>query len=65
MAVRDTLREMLTAELPEPQDAETLMPPVARYWFRRISGQNLWLYFAFDDSELIAVSLTKIPPVPL
>jgi len=41
------------------------MPPVARYWFRRVPGHNLWLFFAFDQVELIAVSLTGRPPVPL
>jgi hypothetical protein len=50
--------------LPGPQNAETLVPPVLRYWFRRAPGQNLWLYFAFDDAELIAVSLTAAPPIP-
>jgi len=65
MALAVLLRNMLSAELPGPQDAEALMPPVARYWFRRVPGQNLWLYFAFDDAELFAVSLTARPPVPV
>ena len=51
--------------LPGPQDAETLMPPVARYWFRRVPGHNLWVYFAFDEGELIIVTVTARPPVPL
>ena len=51
--------------LPGPQDAETLVPPVLRYWFRRVSGFNLWLLFAFDDAELIAVGLTAKPPIPI
>ena len=40
-------------------------PPVARYWFRRVHGFNLWVWFAFDDSELILVSLTRQPRVPV
>ena len=55
---------MLVGELPGPQDREALMPPVARYWFRRVLGFNLWLWFAFDDAELRLVSLTDQPPTP-
>jgi hypothetical protein len=51
--------------LPGPNDAETMMPPVAIYWFRRIPGHNLWLYFSFSDTSVTAVSLTQRPPVPL
>jgi len=51
--------------LPGPQDAETIMPPVARYWFRRVPGHNLWIYFAFDDATLYLVTLTSRPPIPL
>jgi hypothetical protein len=51
-AVSDLLRALLAAELPAAQDRETLMPPVARYWFRRVPGHNLWLYFAFSVRDL-------------
>lgn len=56
---------MLNEELPTPHDAEALGPPVRRCWFRRVPGQNLWLYFRFDDLELVASDLTSAPPVPL
>jgi hypothetical protein len=56
---------MLSEELPGQHDAETLVPPVKRYWFRRVPGQNLWLYFQFDESELVAVNLTSSPPIPI
>jgi hypothetical protein len=65
VALNKTIRAMLSAKLPGPQDAEGLMPPVARYWFRRVPAFNLWLWFAFDDGELILVSLTDDPPVPV
>lgn len=42
-----------------------MMPPTAIYWFRRVPGQNLWLYFSFSDADLYAVSLTQRPPVPI
>jgi len=41
------------------------MPPVARYWFRRVPGQNLWIYFAFDEAALYLVTLSGRPPIPL
>jgi hypothetical protein len=63
-ALSDLIRAMLSAELPGP-DREALMPPVVRYWFRRVPGHNLWLWYAFDDADLTLVSLTNIPPVPI
>jgi hypothetical protein len=56
---------MRRADLPGPQDAEALVPPVGRKWFRRVSGQNLWLYFAFSDNALIASDLSAQPPIPI
>lgn len=64
-ALSALLKTMEGAALPGPQDAETLMPPVARFWFRRVPGHNLWLLFAFSETELIVVTLTARPPVPL
>ena len=59
------LTAMLSAELPGTQDAETQVPPVHRYWFRRVGHLNLWVYFAFSDSTLTAVNLTDRPPIPI
>lgn len=56
---------MLTEPLPGAQDAETMYPPVRRYWFRRVPGLNLWVYFRFDDRELVAVDVSAKPPVPI
>jgi hypothetical protein len=64
-ALFSLISAMLSAELPGLQDAETLFPPVARYWFRRVPGHNLWLFFAFSEAELIIVGLSRTPPVPL
>ena len=64
-ALAATVASIARGPLPGPQDAETLMPPVARYWFRRVPGHNLWVYFAFDEGELIIVTITARPPVPL
>ena len=64
-ALASTLVSMQQETLPGPLDAEAMMPPTAIYWFRRIPGQNLWLYFSWSNTELYAVSLTARPPVPL
>jgi hypothetical protein len=55
----------LSSDLPGFQDAETLVPPVKRCWFRRVVGQNLWLLFTFNDEALMLRALVKSPPVPL
>jgi hypothetical protein len=55
---------MRRSDLPGPQDAETLVPPVSRKWFRRVPGQNLWLYFAFSEDAITASDLTAHPPIP-
>jgi hypothetical protein len=64
-ALYGMIRGMLAEALPAPQDFETLMPPVARYWCRRVPTRNLWLFFAFDEVHFSLVSLTAAPPVPI
>ncbi|HTM45133.1 MAG TPA: hypothetical protein VL137_09280 [Polyangiaceae bacterium] len=63
-ALASLLVTMQSGDLPGP-DTEAMMPPVARYYFRRLSGFNLWLFYSFDDSQLTAISLTTNPPIPL
>jgi hypothetical protein len=65
LAVARTIAALTREPLPGPQDRETMMPPVARYWFRRVPDHNLWIYFAFSETELIAVTLSGRPPVPI
>jgi len=65
VAVRATLVALARGPLPGPQDAETLMPPVARVWYRRVPGFNLWVFYDFSEAELVVVTLTARPPVPL
>jgi hypothetical protein len=64
-ALASVIARLLSAELPGPQDAETLVPPVRRCWFRRIPGCNLWLLFTYDDDRLVLRALTNSPPVPV
>ena len=64
-ALASLLADLQREPLPGLQDAEAMMPPVAIYWFRRVPGHNLWLYFSWSDDELFAVSLSPHPPIPL
>jgi hypothetical protein len=65
IAVARTIGALTREALPGPQDRETMMPPVARYWFRRVPDHNLWIYFTFGETEIVAVSLSTRPPVPI
>ena len=60
-----TIARLQSGELPGPLDAETLAPPVARWWFRRVPGANLWVLFTFDASSVTLHSVTQHPPIPL
>ena len=42
-----------------------LMPPVVRVWSRRVDGFNLWVFYEFNERQLIVVTLTQNPPIPL
>jgi hypothetical protein len=51
--------------LPSPLDSEAAIPPLRTAWVRRVTGKNLWLYYAFDDSHVTVIAVVKQPPVPL
>lgn len=53
------------ATLPGPIDFEASIPPTRWAWVRRVTGQNLWLYYTFDDDTVIALLVVKSPPVPV
>lgn len=52
-------------ELPGPSDFEALERPVGRAWVPRVGGRNLWLWSRFNESEVMLLTLTTEPPVPL
>ena len=58
-----TIARLQLGDLPGPLDAETLVPPVARWWFRRVAGANLWVLFTFDSSCVTLRSLANNPPI--
>jgi hypothetical protein len=50
--------------LPGPQDYQALIPPTSAAWVRRVPGENMWLWFRFDDAAVTLVTLTTSPPAP-
>jgi hypothetical protein len=52
-------------ELPGPDDIRALLPPVGDAFVRRVPGRNLWLWYTVRDEELVVVTLTADPPVPV
>jgi hypothetical protein len=52
-------------ELPGTSDFEAVEEPVGRAWVRRVGGRNLWLWYRFNDTEVLLLTLTTEPPVPL
>ena len=64
-ALARTIVALQAATLPGLADYEAAIPPTSRAWVRRIGGENLWLWYRASDAELVVVTLTKSPPVPL
>jgi len=65
-AIRATVRALASAEiLPGPLDCETLVPPVQRWWVRRIPGHNLWIFYRAQEDVVYLLLVTRQPPVPL
>ena len=66
LAVAGTVRALAaTEELPGATDFEATLRPVGRAWVRRVKGRNLWLWYRFDDAEVMLIAVTIEPPVPL
>ena len=64
-AVGRTTRALAAAdELPGATDYEAKGHPVGRAWVRRVGGRNLWLWYRFNENEVILVTVTTDPPVP-
>ena len=65
-AVGRTVRALTAVDtLPGPSDFEATRKPFGRAWVRRVTGRNLWLWYRFDDNEVMLVALTTDPPLPL
>jgi hypothetical protein len=52
-------------DLPGPSDFEAIEKPVGRAWVRRVGGRNIWLWYRFSEVEVMLLTVTTEPPVPL
>jgi hypothetical protein len=65
-AVARTVNALVAAvELPSSSDFEANEKPVGRAWVRRVGGRNIWLWYRFNDAEVMLLTLTTEPPVPI
>jgi hypothetical protein len=65
-AMAATLRSLAASDtLPGPLDYVVTVAPVAEAWVRRVTGENLWLYYGFDDTRVFVRAVTRTPPVPI
>jgi hypothetical protein len=62
-AVTAAMRALASANVPGPGDYETSFAP-ARAHVRRVSGQNVWLLYRFDEQHLFILTARGHPPVP-
>jgi hypothetical protein len=53
------------ASLPGHGDTLALIPPTADAFVRRVPGRNLWLWYRVRGDELVVVTVTADPPVPI
>jgi hypothetical protein len=63
-AVSATMRVLASTDLPGNGDFETEFAP-ARAYVRRVSNQNLWLLYRFDDEHVFLMTIRDQPPTPI
>jgi hypothetical protein len=65
-AVGRVIAGLASAEnLPGSGDTLALIPPTGEAFVRRVPGRNLWLWYKLRADELLVVTLTADPPVPV
>jgi hypothetical protein len=65
-AIKATEASPAAAEiLPGPLDYEVSIPPVHFAWVRRVTDQNLWLYYRVREDVVYLLFVTSVPPVPV
>ena len=63
-AVGATLSSLAeSSELPGLLDVEAAIPPTLVALVRRVPGRNLWIWYRVDEDEIVALRVTKTPPV--
>lgn len=51
--------------LPSALDTHAVIPPTSEAYVRRVTGENLWIWYRFDDDLVTLVTLTRTPPPPV
>lgn len=54
-----------SSALPGLLDVEAAIPPTSRALVRRVAGRNLWIWYRVDGEEIVALRVTKMPPMPM
>jgi hypothetical protein len=57
-----TIAILCEGELPLLGSYEKQIPPVASAWVYRVKGENLWLWYTFDETRLYLRTVTATPP---
>src|SRR5262245_62062126 len=66
LAIARTVNALTSRDdLPGPGDFEAIEKPVGRAWVRRVSGRNIWLWYRFTNTEVLLLTLTTDPPIPV
>ena len=66
LAVARTIDALTSVDdLPCPSDFEVIEKPVGRAWVCRVGGRNIWLWYRFSEAEVMLLTVTTEPPVPL
>jgi hypothetical protein len=66
LAVARTVNALTAADaLPGASDFEANEKPVGRAWVRRVGNRNIWLWYRFNEVEVMLLTITTEPPVPL
>jgi hypothetical protein len=61
--VNATIRSLKNDTLPGAGDYTTAFAPGHAY-VRRVSGQNIWLLYRFDEEHVTVMTARNQPPIP-
>jgi hypothetical protein len=61
--VTTAMRSLASSKVPGPGDYETSFAPGQAH-VRRVTGQNVWLLYRFDEQHLFILTARGQPPVP-
>ena len=44
---------------------EAVIPPTSRAHVRRVTDENIWIWWRIEGAKLRLLTLTALPPVPV